>query len=97
MKRNLLIALFLTLSVSAFAQPADSIPENRYFNVAERLLHTDGSLKIGGYGGVHYNQPLNSDIRQNGLMDVHRFIMLLVYSFSNKTHFISEIEFEHVK
>jgi len=97
MKRNLLIAVFLILTGSGFAQNTDSIPDNLYLNVAERLLYTEGNLKIGGYGGVHYNQPLNSDIRQNGKLDVHRFIMLLGYSFSSKTQFISEIEFEHVK
>ncbi len=78
------------------AQLTDSIPGNLYMNVAERLLHTDGNLKLGGYGSIDYNQPLNSDVRQNGILDVHRFIMLLGYSFNKRTQFISEIEFEHV-
>ena len=97
MKRNLVFTLLIIFSGLTNAQVSDSVPGNLYFNIAERLLHTDGNLKIGGYGGVHYNQPVDAEIRQNGKMDVHRFIMLLGYSFSNNTQFISEIEFEHVK
>lgn len=97
MKRNFIFILLIIFSGLAKAQVTDSLPGNLYFNIAERLLHTDGNLKIGGYGGVHYNQPVDSEIRQNGKMDVHRFIMLFGYSFSNKTQFVSEIEFEHVK
>lgn len=97
MKRKLIFILLVIFSGFVNAQITDSLPNNLYFNVAERLLLTDGNLKIGGYGGVHYNQPVDTEIRQNGKMDVHRFIMLLGYSFSNNTQFISEIEFEHVK
>ncbi len=97
MKRNLIFALLFIFSGLVKAQVPDSLPGNLYFNIADRLLQTDGNLKIGGYGGVHYNQPVDAEIRQNGKMDVHRFIMLLGYSFSNNTQFISEIEFEHVK
>lgn len=97
MKRKFIFSLLIIFSGLAKAQVTDSLPGNLYFNIAERLLHTDGNLKIGGYGGVHYNQPVDSEIRQNGKMDVHRFIMLFGYSFSNNTQFVSEIEFEHVK
>lgn len=97
MKRKFIFILFIIFSGLVNAQVTDSLANNLYFNIAERLLHTDGNLKIGGYGGVHYNQPVDSEIRQNGKMDVHRFIMLFGYSFSNKTQFVSEIEFEHVK
>lgn len=97
MRRSALLIFFIIISGLLKAQTTDSLPGNLYFNIADRLLHTDGNLKIGGYGGVHYNQPLDSEVRQNGKMDVHRFIMLLGYSFSNRTQFISEIEFEHVK
>ncbi len=94
--RQIAFLLLLFVWSGTSAQIADSIPGNLYMNVAERLLHTDGKLKIGGYGSIDYNQPLNSDIRQNGTLDVHRFIMLFGYSFNNRTQFISEIEFEHV-
>lgn len=97
MKKNVLFALFMIWATVINAQTTDSLPGNLYLNVAERLLQTEGNLKIGGYGGVHYNQPLDADLKQNGIMDVHRFIMLLGYSFNSRTQFISEIEFEHVK
>jgi hypothetical protein len=95
-RKKFIFFLLLIFSGLVNAQVTDSLPGNLYFNVAERLLHTDGNLKIGGYGGIHYNQPVDAEIRQNGKMDVHRFIMLLGYSFSNNTQFITEIEFEHV-
>ncbi|WP_372947032.1 hypothetical protein [Mariniphaga sp.] len=97
MKRNFILLSLFIFSGLVKAQVTDSLPNNLYFNIAERLLQTDGNLKIGGYGGIHYNQPVGGEIKQNGKMDVHRFIMLLGYSFSNNTQFISEIEFEHVK
>jgi hypothetical protein len=91
------IAMMLVLaSVGLYAQETDSLPGNIYYNVAERLLQTDGNLKIGGYGSIDYNQPVDGDVRKTGVMDVHRFIMLLGYSFNDRTQFISEIEFEHV-
>ncbi len=67
-----------------------------YQNIAEKLMTTDTRLTIGGYGEVHYNQPIVSDTRKNGNLDVHRMVMLLGYNFNSKTQFISEIEFEHV-
>lgn len=91
--------LLLTLFIAALAVTAQTEEEqnNLYLNSAERLLATDGNLTIGGYGEVHYNQPLKSDEYNNGKLDVHRVIMLLGYSFSSRTQFITEIEFEHVK
>ncbi|VAW19322.1 FIG00651834: hypothetical protein [hydrothermal vent metagenome] len=71
--------------------------ENRYLNSAEKLLATDGRLTIGGYGEAHFNQPLGSETRRNGSLDVHRMVMLFGYRFNNRTQFITEIEYEHVK
>ncbi len=65
-------------------------------NTAEILTSSKDGITIGGYGEVHYNQAINSEIRKNGSLDVHRMILFLGYNFSNKTQFISEIEFEHV-
>lgn len=84
--------------VSAFllkAQDTDqTIPQ--YQNVAERLLSSNSKLTIGGYGEVHYHQPFNADTRQNGQLDVHRMVMLFGYQFSERTQFVTELEFEHV-
>ena len=95
--RNIILLTALLIANASFliAQP-DSIPSNLYFNSAEKMLKTNGNLKIGGYGEVHYNQPVSSDIRKNGTLDVHRIIMMLGYQFNDKVQFVSELEFEHV-
>jgi hypothetical protein len=93
----LLTGVLLMMSVFTNAQVADSIPDNLYFNSAEKLLKTKGNLKLGGYGGVHYNQPISGDFRNNGKLDVHRFVMMMGYQFNSRTQFVTELEFEHVK
>lgn len=95
-QKALLVLLFVASQVTLFGQATDSVPAHVYFNTAERLLRMDGNLKIGGYGGPHYNQPLERDARRSGNLDVHRFIMLMGYQFDKRTQFITEIEFEHV-
>lgn len=65
-------------------------------NSAETLLKSEGKLKIGGYGEIHLNQKFSPDIRNNADLDVHRIVLLFGYQFSDKTQFISEIEYEHV-
>ncbi|WP_068474915.1 hypothetical protein [Saccharicrinis aurantiacus] len=91
--------LFLLLGIACNliqAQVSDSI-SSFYTNSADNLLLKDNKLVVGGYGEVHYNQPLQSGVHSNGLLDVHRVVMLLGYNFSKKTQFVSELEFEHVK
>lgn len=68
-----------------------------YQNTAEKLITSGGNLTIGGYGEVHYNQRLDKDVRYNGLLDVHRIVMFLGYNFSEKTQFVSEVEYEYAK
>lgn len=61
---------------------------------------TDSSaskIKIGGYGQVDYNQPVEKDKKRTGKLDVHRAVLLTGYQFSEKTSILTEIEFEHVK
>lgn len=94
MKTLFLILAFAACSMLMRAQLTEN--KNLYFNAAERLLHTEGNLKIGGYAEVHYNQPISSEVRSNGTLDVHRVVMLLGYQFNERTQFISEIEYEHV-
>jgi len=60
-------------------------------------LLKDNRLLMGGYGEVHYNQPLDASTYNNGHLDVHRIVMLFGYNFNQKTQFITELEFEHVK
>jgi len=96
MDKTVLLIGLLFFVVHANAQQLDN-QENRFLNSAEKLLATDGRLIIGGYGEAHFNQPLGSEIRRNGSLDVHRMVMLFGYRFNNRTQFITEIEYEHVK
>jgi len=83
-------------SLAGMSQYSDSLADV-YQNSAERMLEMKGNLKIGGYGQIDYNQPIGSDTRQNGTLDVHRLVVLFGYRFNSRTQFITEIEFEHVK
>ena len=95
MKKILFVSALMLSSAFLKAQKSEIIiPE--YQNVADKLLSSDSKLTIGGYGEVHYNQTLNPDTRQNGTLDVHRMVMLFGYQFSERTQFVSELEFEHV-
>lgn len=88
----IIIALFLWNLMSGQNQDSTS-----QISSTEKILSDPGRLIIGGYGEVHYNQQLNSGIRNNGKLDVHRMVILMGYKFNSKTQFITEIEFEHVK
>jgi hypothetical protein len=96
MKRFFLLLGLVSIGFLANAQKSDST-SSLYKNAADNLLIKDNKLVVGGYGEVHYNQPLNSDTRYNGALDVHRMVMLFGYNFNEKTQFITELEFEHVK
>ena len=96
MKKILLFSMMMLGGLISYSQSADSL-SNIYKNSAGNLLLQNSKLVIGGYGEVHYNQPLDGSIYNNGDLDVHRVIMLLGYNFTDKTQFISELEFEHVK
>jgi len=95
MKNLFLISLLLGTQV-LFGQVSDSV-QTQYKNTAELMLEENTGLSIGGYGEVHYNQPLNSGRFNAGTLDAHRLVMFLGYNFSDKTRFVSEIEFEYAK
>lgn len=86
------ILFALILIHAGFISQAQEI----YSNIADNLLKSNSKLTIGGYGEVHFNQPLNSETRMNGELDVHRMVMLFGYQFSDRTQFVTELEFEHV-
>lgn len=66
-------------------------------NTADKLIENAGTLNIGGYAQIDYNQPIESGTHQNGKLDIHRLVLLFGYKFNPKTSFVTEIEFEHVK
>lgn len=92
------ILFFSALLLSAMFLNAQTLEQEKtqYQNAADQLLSSNSKLTIGGYGEVHYHQPLSSEIRQNGELDVHRMVMLFSYQFSERTQFVTELEFEHV-
>lgn len=91
------ILLLFLMSAVGFSTMGQSDGAEFYKNTADNLLLQDSKLVIGGYGEVHYNQPIDSEVYNNGKLDVHRVVMLLGYNFSKNTQFITELEYEHVK
>jgi hypothetical protein len=86
--RKRILLVFLIAVVPAFYLNAQ--------NTSEKLLDSPDKLTIGGYGQIDFNQPLSSDVRSNGKMDVHRLVMFFAYRFNERTQFVTEIEYEHV-
>ena len=98
--KNRFFALLLGASFAVTAQtaPQDSIPTNpqNQKNAAQRILSSNlnqKGLTVGGYAEAHYNRETG----KNANLDVHRVVMLFGYKFNERTQFITEIEFEHVK
>lgn len=92
----LLTLVFLAVQMIASAQPGDTL-NAQYMNSADIMLADKPGLSIGGYGEVHYNQPLVNNQFSPGTLDAHRMVMFLGYSFSGRTQFVSEIEIENAK
>jgi len=84
-----MLAVALMIAMTGFGQEIT--------NTADRMMQEEDRLTIGGYGQIDYNQPLGGGTYQNGILDVHRLVLMFGYKFSAKTQFITEIEFEHVK
>jgi hypothetical protein len=93
--KQLITAAFILMTVSGLMAQQKDTATNVYTNTAELLTQQTGRLSIGGYGEVHYNQPLAADMKQAGILDVHRLVMFLGYNFSRETQFVSEVEFEY--
>lgn len=66
-------------------------------NTAGRMMQEEGKLTLGGYAQVDYNQLLDKGTYNSGNLDVHRLVLMFGYKFNDRTQFITEIEFEHVK
>ncbi len=97
MRRVLLIVAIALVSVYSYAQEVED-SNNETVNTAEKMLNQqDKKLMIGGYGQIDYNQNIDSDVRNNGTLDVHRMVMMFGYNFNDRVQFISEVEYEHVK
>ena len=96
MKHILFFAILLgSIIVTAQTAPETYQTPQQQQNTADRLLSSTNKspLTLGGYGEINYNQPEGD----NGELDVQRLVILFGYKFNEKTQFITEIEFEHVK
>ena len=60
-----------------------------------KLLSSESVLSIGGYAELTYNNIEGSSSPAE--IDVQRLVMLFAYKFDERTSFVTEIEFEHVK
>ncbi len=61
--KHLLLTASMTLSVSAIAQT------NTYSNTASKILSTNESLSLRGYGELIYNQKMDASTMRNGKLD----------------------------
>ncbi|HBL75531.1 MAG: hypothetical protein A2W90_03385 [Bacteroidetes bacterium GWF2_42_66] len=66
-------------------------------NTSERILNSEEKLSIGGYAQIDYNQKIDGETKYNGIMDVHRMVLMVGYKFNERTRFITELEVEHVQ
>ncbi len=85
----------MLVSVS-FTMMGQNTPTISQQNTAERILSGNVNTKgvtVGGYGEITYN----GETGKNAEMDVQRLVLLFGYKFDDKTQFITEVEFEHVK
>ena len=63
---------------------------------ADRPIEEEQRLSLGGYGELHYNNLKGSGgASDKELIDFHRFVLFVGYSFSDRIRFQSELELEH--
>lgn len=62
-----------------------------------RSMAQDGSVSVGGYGELHYNDITYdaNGTQTPGELDFHRFILYTGYDFNDWIFFRSELELEH--
>jgi hypothetical protein len=99
MKSIIAFITWMVLLVSPAVAQQDTLVSGGPANRANTLWdgRQESKLVVGGYGQIDYNQPISSGEFQNGKLDVHRFVLLFGYQFTDRLQLVSEIEFEHVK
>lgn len=94
-----LIAILFLVSFKSYGQyVVDSLGQNLlqingYQRILQNLDAVPNGMTFGGYGEILYNQP----DKGNGEIDVQRLILLFGYKFDDRTQFVTEVEYEHVK
>jgi len=79
------------------AAQTDSV-SNEPLNAVNKIVQAtgDNKLTIGAYGHVDFTKQVGDTARHNAFLDVNRLVMFMGYKFNKRTHFASEVEFEHV-
>ncbi len=57
---------------------------------------TGSKTSVGGYAEAHYHQDISMDEKIPGELDLHRVVLYVGHTFSDKLSFKSELEWEHV-
>ena len=94
--------LIIGFSIYAFATTAQvnntDSTTNEPLNSVNNIIKGNSSknITIGTYAQIDYNQQFDANTRYNGTLDVHRLVLFLGYKFNDRTHFVTEVEYEHV-
>jgi hypothetical protein len=88
--KNTPVFMFL-LSSLVYAQDQYNSASTQLNN----LTSVDSGISIGGYAEISYNNLEGSSTPAE--IDVQRLVMLFAYKFDDRTSFVTEIEYEHVK
>lgn len=87
--------LLTSISIAQTAQDSISSDPNKQINGAQRLLSGNfgKAVTLGSYAELTYTQAES----ENAELDIPRLVVLVGYKFDEKTQFVAEIEFEHIK
>lgn len=96
MKKVIFILFTIVNFTILRAQPIAEVSDI-YENAATIISKNSPGISFGGYGQVDYNQPFGMGEKYNGILDVHRMVLLVGYRFNKRLNLVTEIEWEHVK
>ncbi len=99
MKKLLSLIAGIIIFLHSIEAQGDTLLSQQPVNRADGLWQgkQDAKLVLGGYGQVDYNQPITKGESRNGKLDVHRFVLLFGYQFTDNLQLVTEVEVEHVK
>ena len=84
--KNILTLLLIAVTSNLLAQ--NDSPNLSTNNAT--ATGTINKLTVGAYAQIDYNQKIDSDKKQNGVLDVHRMVMTMGYRFSDRTRFLAK-------
>ena len=98
MKKLLIAGLSICTFVAAAQINNTDNTTNEPLNSVNNIIKGNSSknITLGTYAQIDYNQQVGGNVQYNGVLDIHRFVLFLGYKFNDRTHFVTEIEYEHV-